>query len=78
MRDWMFKINNTILGRFVLWYLKRCFNRDTYKMRRRSRHSDRVAVEKKYNNGQRWNYDGDIPVRYAEYWAIYIDRKDGK
>ena len=66
-------IKNNALGRVMWKMLLKCLNRKLYRVRRRGRHPHRKVVMRRH--GLVPNYNGDIPVRLADRWAIYLDKK---
>ena len=71
--DRMFLVENDAAGRFFIEMLRQTLCRDTYKLRIRGRHRNRKKMAKK--KGISLNYTNDVPLKYADRFAVYISRK---
>ena len=72
----LFVFENNALNRAIISILKATLNKARYTLSVRGRHSDRVKVFKKHKI--RPNYCNDVPLRYSERLAIYINKKGDK
>jgi len=69
----LFTLENNRQNRAFLDMFKANLNTEFYSVRVRGRHSDRKAVFKKHKITS--NYTVDMPVKYAERLAVYVNIK---
>ena len=72
----LFVFVNNPVNRAIISILKATLNKSRYTLSVRGRHSNRAKVFKKYNINP--NYCNDVPVKYSERLAIYINKKGDK
>jgi len=70
------EIPNNGFGKIALRIFKKCVDRKHFTVRYRGRDKDRVGKSKKY--GFYLNMNHDIPVKYADRIAVYIQPKKYK
>ena len=72
----VFEVPNNREGQSFIRHLKRYMNKGNYTVKLRGRHHDRVGTARR--RGFTLNYNHDIPLKYAERIAVYLECKSNR